>query len=62
MSEHFHGRNFRPLRANCVSGNQALSSSGVKFVFGIKTADMSLNFTFATRRHFSDTVRDHLSI
>ena len=46
MSEHFHGRNFRQLRAKCVSGNQALSSSGVKFVFSIKTADTSLNFTF----------------
>ena len=43
MSEHFHWRNFRQLRAKCVSGNQALSSSGVKFVFSIKSADTSLN-------------------
>ena len=59
MSEHFQGRNFCQLRAKCVSGNHALSSSGVKFVFSIKTADTSLNFTFATRRHFSDTMTDH---
>ena len=59
MFEHFHGRNFRQLLAKCVSGNQALSSSGVKFVFSIKSADTSLNSTLATRRHFSDTMRDH---
>ena len=59
MSEHFHGRNFCQLREKCASGNQALSSSGVKFVFSIKTAYTNLNFTFATRRHFSDTMRDH---
>ena len=30
MSKHFHGRNFRQLRAKSVSGNQALEL-GVKF-------------------------------
>ena len=59
MSEHFYRRNFCQLRAKCVSLNQALSSSGIKFVFSIKIADTSLNFTFATRCHFNDTMRDH---
>ena len=52
----FHRRNFCQLQAKCVGGNQALSSSGIKFIFSIKTADTSLNFAFATHLLFGDTI------